>query len=154
MRTICSILLCFFALGQPMYGQDSTQLSFSAYAEVYYNYDFAKPPNHTRPSFIYNHHRSEEVTVNLAMVRSAYSSSKVRFNVGLMAGTYANANLAAEPGVLKNLYEANAGVRLSKRYQLWLDAGILPSHIGFESAIGKDNWTLTRSLAAKKLTLL
>jgi hypothetical protein len=59
-----------------------------------------------------------------------------------------NANMAAEPGVLKNIYEANAGVKLSKNANLWLDAGILPSHIGFESAIGKDNWTLTRSMVA------
>ncbi|MBK8628485.1 MAG: outer membrane beta-barrel protein [Saprospiraceae bacterium] len=27
-----------------------------------------------------------------------------------------------------------------------MDAGIFPSHIGFESAISADNWTLTRSL--------
>jgi hypothetical protein len=149
MRAVCFILLCFTTLSQPVKGQDSTQLFFSAYAEVYYSYDFSRPATHSRPSFIYNHHRSGEVTVNLALMRTAYSSSKVRANLGLMAGTYANANLAAEPGVLKNLYEANAGVRLSKRYQLWLDAGILPSHIGFESAIGKDCWTLTRSLGAE-----
>lgn len=31
----------------------------------------------------------------------------------------------------------------------WLDAGIYPSHIGLESAVGKDNRTLTRSLAAE-----
>jgi hypothetical protein len=59
-----------------------------------------------------------------------------------------NTNLAAEPGVLKNIFEANAGIRLSKNKELWIDAGILSSHIGFESAVGKDNWTLTRSLCA------
>jgi hypothetical protein len=37
----------------------------------------------------------------------------------------------------------------SKNQELWLDLGILPSHIGFESAIGKDCWTLTRSLLAE-----
>jgi hypothetical protein len=149
MRTVCFILLCFTALSQLVKGQDSTQLSFSAYAEVYYSYDFSKPTTNSRPSFIYNHHRSEEVTVNLGMMRTAYSNPKIRANLGLMACTYANANLAAETGVLKNIFEANAGVRISKRNQLWVDAGILPSHIGFESAIGKDCWTLTRSLAAE-----
>ena len=29
--------------------------------------------------------------------------------IALAAGTYMNANYAAEPGVLKNIYEANAG---------------------------------------------
>lgn len=65
-----------------------------------------------------------------------------------MAGTYSNANLVAEPGVLKNIYEANAGINLSKKKQLWLDGGIFASHIGFESAIGKDCWTMTRSISA------
>jgi hypothetical protein len=65
-----------------------------------------------------------------------------------MTGTYANANLAAEPGVLKNVYEANAGVKISSKKNLWIDAGIFSSHIGFESAIGKDCWTMTRSLVA------
>jgi len=60
-----------------------------------------------------------------------------------------NANYAAEQGVLKNIYEANAGVKLSRTANLWLDLGILPSHIGFESAISKDCWTLTRSLVAE-----
>ena len=59
-----------------------------------------------------------------------------------------NANYAAEPGVLKNIYEANAGVKLSSKSELWLDAGIFGSHIGFENAIGKDNWALTRSMVA------
>jgi hypothetical protein len=65
-----------------------------------------------------------------------------------MAGSYANANLAAEEGVLKNIYEANAGIKLAKNADLWVDAGIFASHIGFESAIGKDCWTLTRSMLA------
>jgi hypothetical protein len=66
-----------------------------------------------------------------------------------MAGSYANANLAAEPGVLKNIYEANAGVKLSKTANLWLDAGIFSSHIGFESAVSKDCWVLTRNISSE-----
>lgn len=60
-----------------------------------------------------------------------------------------NANYAAETGVMKNVFEANAGVKLSPRKNLWLDAGIFSSHIGFESAISKDCWTLTRSIVAE-----
>jgi hypothetical protein len=72
----------------------------------------------------------------------------VRGNLALMAGTYPQYNLAAEPELLRSVYEANVGVRLSSSKNLWLDAGIMPSHIGFESAIGKDCWNLTRSLLA------
>jgi len=95
-----------------------------------------------------SHNRHNEVTVNLAMLRAMYDKDRVRANIGVMAGTYANANLAAEPGVLKNIYEANAGYRLHKRHELWIDAGIMPSHIGAEGAISMDCPTLTRSIMA------
>lgn len=129
--------------------QDSTanSLIFSGYVEAYHNYDFNNPANHERPSFLYNHNRHNEFNVNLAFVKAAYNTEKVRGNLALMAGTYANANLAAETGVLKNIYEANVGLRLSPK--LWLDAGIMPSHIGFESAVSKDCWNLTRGLLAE-----
>lgn len=67
----------------------------------------------------------------------------------MAVGSYMNANYAAEEGVLKNIYEANVGVKLSKTKNLWIDAGILPLHIGFESAIGADCFTLTRSMMAE-----
>ena len=130
--------------------QDSPKSPFtvSGYAEAYYTYDFNRPLNNTRPGFIYSHNRANEVNVNLAFLKGSYNTERLRANLAIGAGTYMNANLAAEPGVLKNIYEANAGVKLSKTANLWLDAGIMPSHIGFESAIGKDNWTLTRSMVA------
>jgi Putative beta-barrel porin-2, OmpL-like. bbp2 len=120
----------------------------SGYLETYYAYDFNKPVNNTRPSFIYSHNRANEVNLNLGFIKGSYNTDKLRANLSVATGTYMNANYSAEPGVLKNIYEANIGVRLSKKSNLWLDAGILPSHIGWESAIGKDCWTLSRSLAA------
>lgn len=123
-------------------------LKFSGYAETYYVYDFGQPENNTRPGFFYSHNRHNEVALNLGFIKAAYDNGTVRGNFALMAGSYANANLAAEEGVLKNIYEANAGVKLSKTANLWVDAGIFASHIGFESAIGKDCWTLTRSILA------
>lgn len=130
--------------------QDSskTTVSFSAYTEAYYTYDFNKPSDNSRPGFIYSHNRHNEFNLNLGFVKAAYSADRVRANLALAAGTYMNANYAAEPGVLKNIYEANVGLKLSKTKNFWLDAGILPSHIGFESAISKDCWSVTRSILA------
>jgi hypothetical protein len=65
-----------------------------------------------------------------------------------MAGTYVNRNLAHEPGTLRNIFEANVGVKLLKNKSLWLDVGVMPSHIGFESAIGMDCKNMTRSIVA------
>ncbi|MFY7730013.1 MAG: porin [Flavobacterium sp.] len=123
-------------------------LKLSAYIETYYAYDFNEPVNNTRPAFFYSHNRHNEVALNLGFIKAAYDNGQVRANLALMAGTYANANLSAEPGVMKNVYEANAGVKVSKTANLWVDAGIFGSHIGFESAVGKDCWNLTRSMLA------
>ncbi|MCB0697602.1 MAG: porin [Chitinophagaceae bacterium] len=124
-------------------------LVIEGYGEVYYGYDFNQPTSNNRPDFVYSHNRHNEVNVNLAMLRAKYEKDRVRANIGIMAGTYANANMASEPGVLKNIYEANGGVRLHKFRELWLDAGVFESHIGPEGAISMDCPTLTRSLIAE-----
>lgn len=120
----------------------------SGYLETYYSYDFSNPTNNNRPGFAYSHNRHNETNINLGIFKFAYNTTKTRANIAFMMGTYANANLAAEPGVLKNIYEANVGVKISNKKNLWIDAGVFSSHIGFESAIGKDCWTLTRSILA------
>jgi len=129
---------------------DSTKnpLRFSGYLETYYNYDFGQPSNHSRPDFVYSHNRHNEVSLNLGFIKAAYQTENVRGNLAIMTGSYANVNLASEPGVFKNIFEANAGFKLSKTKNLWVDAGIFSSHIGFESAIGKSCWNLTRSILA------
>lgn len=129
--------------------QETSKIKVSGYLETYYGYDFSKPVDNNRPAFIYSHNRHNEVNLNLGFIKANYESEIVRANIALMAGTYTNANLAAEPGALKNVFEANAGLKLSKTENLWLDAGIFSSHIGFESAISKDCWVLTRNIASE-----
>jgi hypothetical protein len=55
-----------------------------------------------------------------------------------MAGNYSQYNLSAEPTWAQFIYEANIGLKSSNKTNIWIDAGILPSHIGFESAISAD----------------
>jgi Putative beta-barrel porin-2, OmpL-like. bbp2 len=149
MKPIFFILL-FVSGSTLVFSQDEKPSPFtlSGYIETYYVYDFNQPINNTRPGFIYSFNRHNEVNLNLGFVKGSYNTDNVRANLALMTGTYAIANLAAEPGVLKNILEANAGVKISKNKNLWIDAGIFTSHIGFESAIGKDCWNLTRSILA------
>lgn len=131
--------------------QDSAKtnpLTFSGYLELYYSYDFGKPDNHERPSFVYSLNRHNEVNLNLGFVKASYNTAKLRGSLALMAGTYSQYNLKSEQGLLKNIFEASIGVKISKKHELWIDAGIMPSHIGFESAITKDCWVLTRSILA------
>ncbi|UJP02659.1 MAG: porin [Nitrosomonas sp.] len=127
----------------------SSPLTFGAYAETYYSYDFNNLIDNTKPPFLYSFNKNNEVSVNLASIKGSYTTDSIRANLALAGGTYMNANYAAEPGILGNFYEGNAGIKLSAGSNLWLDVGVFPSHIGFESAVGKDNWTLTRSLVAE-----
>ncbi len=145
------ILIFAATLSASMYvhAQETPKIKVSGYLETYYGYDFNKPADHNRPGFIYSHNRANEVNLNLGFIKAAYDSGNIRANLAVMAGTYANANLSAEPGVLKNIFEANAGVKLSKTSNLWIDAGIFSSHIGFESAISKDCWVLTRNISSE-----
>ena len=129
--------------------QTSTLLSFTGFAEAYYSYDFNKPPDNNRPFFLYSHNRHNEFNVNLAFLSGRYSAERIRANISLAVGTYMNANYAAEPGVLKNIYEASVGVKIMKTKNLWIDAGIFPSHIGFESAHSPSCLVLTRSILAE-----
>ncbi|AQG78569.1 porin [Spirosoma montaniterrae] len=125
-------------------------LALSGYVEAYYSHDFTAPKTaQERSGFTYNHRRNREVNINLAFAKLAYTSERVRGNLALQVGTYAQYNYAAEQELVKNIFEANAGVKLSKTKDLWLDAGIFASHIGFESAISKDCWTLSRSILAE-----
>ena len=143
------ILLAVLTAGAVAHGQDAPKIKLSGYMEAYYGFDFNKPADNNRPGFIYSHNRHNEVNLNLGFIKGSYESDMIRANVAVMAGTYANANLAAEPGVLKNIFEANAGLKLSKTANLWVDAGIFSSHIGFESAVSKDCWVLTRNIASE-----
>ena len=132
--------------------QDSIKrklLNWSFFLDAYYSYDFNKPASHQKPGIFYNHNRHNEISINLVLAALTYKDTNTRASLGFMAGTYPQYNLATEPGLFRHLYEANIGFRLSKKRELWVDAGIMPSHIGFETAISKDCWTLTRSIAAE-----
>jgi hypothetical protein len=152
------VVLCLLVRGYvpAQTGVDSTGnggagLAFGAFVDVYYLYDFSAPGDRERAPFIYSHSRHDEIAINNALLSAAYTADRVRANVALHTGTYVQRNYAAErldgSELLGMIYQANAGVRLAKG--LWLDAGIMPSHIGYESALSIDNPTLTRSLMAE-----
>jgi Putative beta-barrel porin-2, OmpL-like. bbp2 len=143
------VLLIFTAVQLIAQTDSSKHFSFTAYAELYYSYDFAKPGNKEKPAFVYNYKKHNEPNINLVFARGSFQKNSVKATLALMAGNYANYNLSAEPDWARPLLEANAGFKLSAKEELWVEAGILPSHIGFESAVGADCWNLTRSLLAE-----
>ena len=149
MKYVLITLLTFQAT--ILFAQNDTlkKLTFTGYGELYYSYDFSSPQNHEKPNFLYNHKRHNEINANLMLVKTNYTDKNVRGNLGLMAGNYAQYNLSTVPTWAKFIYEANIGIKISNRQNIWLDVGVMPSHIGFESAISADCWTLTRSILAE-----
>jgi hypothetical protein len=135
------------AADNPQATTSPTSLALSASLDTYHAWDLDQPADNQRPGLFYNHSRHNEVTINLALIHLAWTHADARASIGLMAGTYAQDNYAHELPLLQHLYEASAGLRVAK--DLWLDAGLFPSHIGFESAISLDNLTLSRSLSAE-----
>lgn len=129
--------------------QQKPVVNLSGFMDVFYVYDFNEPTTNHRQTFLYNHNRHNEFNLNLGFAKLIVEHKKYRANLALQTGTYTNDNYAAEPGLLKNIFESNIGISLNKKNNLWLDAGIFGSHIGFESAISIDNWTLTRSILAE-----
>lgn len=123
--------------------------SISGYFETYYCYDFAQPTASIRQPFLYNYNRHHSFSMNLALLQLHYQKNRFKLNFGGMLGNYVQDNMKDEWGFLKYLYQANIAFQVSRKKNIWLEAGILPSHIGFESAIGKENWNLSRSLLAE-----
>lgn len=129
--------------------KEKTTYDWAGYVEAYYIFDGNRPPENIRDPWYYNHRRHNEVAVNLALLRLKAQREKYRAALGLMAGTYAQHNLAHEPQALRLLYEARAGIAVNKKNTLWLDAGIFESFIGFETPIGSNNMNLTRGLSSE-----
>lgn len=117
------------------------------YVDAYAAFDAARTADHRRPGFLYSKARTEGVSVDLALLGAELDTRNVRAAATLMAGTFTEDNQGFEEPGLRNVYEARVGVRLGGR--TWIDAGVFPSHLGAESAIGIDNPTLTRSLTAE-----
>lgn len=144
---ICSVAGVFAQQSE----RDSLQSSidFVGVADVFYSYDFNQPSNSVRQDFFFNYNRHNEVNLNMGLMGLRINDDKFRANLDLHAGTYAQDNYAAEQSVLRHIFQANVGMLLSEKQNLWFDAGIFPSHLGFESALFFKNATLSRSLVAE-----
>ncbi|MFN8415358.1 MAG: outer membrane beta-barrel protein [Cytophagaceae bacterium] len=123
--------------------------SIEIYAEGYYGLDLAHTSADMQPTGIYNHKRLNQPSLNMAMFRWRRTAERYRIQCSFMLGDYSKYNLSHEPLWVRSIYELNVGVKLFKNEDIWLDAGVMSSPVGFESAVGLENLTLTRSLTAE-----
>jgi hypothetical protein len=123
------------------------KIDVSGYIDTYYSYDFDASENKDKQSFLYNYNKQNSFNINIALLRASISYENVYAKVSVHSGTYVEANYAAEN--TKYLNEAYLGLYLNKKKTTTLEAGILPSYIGFESATTHANLTATRSILAE-----
>ncbi|MFC3416683.1 porin [Algoriphagus hitonicola] len=151
MRKVLCIFIVFWAAQS--FGQEkekTLELDFSGFLDLYYGHDFVDPMGiERRLPFLYNHTKQNRLGVNLALFTMSVKSDFFRANLGIHQGTYVRDNYANEPELFKWIHQANVGVAIDREKRLWLDAGVLPSHIGFESAVSIENPSLSRSIIAE-----
>jgi hypothetical protein len=125
------------------------KITISGFVDAFYIYDFNKPTTVQRQPFLYNHNRHNEINVNLALVQFSAIHEKYRAQLGMQMGTYAHDNYVNEQPIFQFVNEAYVGISLNKKNNLWVDAGIFNSHLGFESVISAENLILSRSLSSE-----
>lgn len=134
-------------------GPGESALTLSGYLETYYGFNFNRPSNNLT-NFRAFDNRHNALTLENVAVDVAWAGPRVYSRIALQFGstpaTYyqasepANAGAAgaatSDPSVLRNIQQAYAGVRPSKRVPIFFEGGIFLSSIGFESLAIRDNW--------------
>ncbi len=137
------VLVSLFAISSLAQDQG---FSFSGYVDTYYGFDFNKPANHQK-QYVTQTARHNEFNINLALVKASYSSENIRGNFGFQTGTYPAVNYGAEPTLARFINEANVGVRFGRH--IWVDAGVMGGHFGYESVLSLKNEVYTQAMATE-----
>jgi hypothetical protein len=144
-------ILLFFVFNLSVFAQENPKnnlkIEVSGFIDTYYSFDFDASENKEKLPFLFNYNKQNNFNINIALVRASISYENIYAKVSVQSGTYVEANYAAEK--TKYLNEAYLGVYLNKNKSTTLEAGILPSYIGFESATTHANLTATRSILAE-----
>ena len=138
---------------------DSVRVAFGAFVDGYYAYDVGRPPQRDRAfaggaPFTTQPARHNEFNVNLAFAEARLEAPRYRGRLAVQFGTSVQSNYAGEPrqgqlsgpSVQQYVQEAVAGYRLAEG--LWVDGGIMFSHVGMESWVSRDNLTYSRALVS------
>ena len=137
----------FGCMAQDSLAEKKVKVDFSGYIETFYAYDFEEPEQRNNYTFLYNHNRHNDFNVNMALLKAAINYENVYAKIAIHGGTYVTDNYASED--IKFLNEAYVGLFLDKKQQTSIEAGIMPSNIGFETANSHANLTVTRSILAE-----
>ncbi|MFC2124473.1 outer membrane beta-barrel protein [Bacteroidota bacterium] len=153
-----SIILISLSLANRVFPQElsdtdsNAEFKLGIYIDAFYGYDFNKPAGTLRLPYIYHYNRHNEVNLNHGVISMTVDHNKYRANLAFHLGTYVIDNYSAEPALLMPVYDANFGLSINKKNNLWLDIGIFGnSHIGIEGTQSFSNWTASRTILSENV---
>lgn len=141
------MLICTATIAQSQHLKE--YLTPKIYLDSYIGHDLLHPSDGLRPSFIFNHKRLNEIGLNAGILGFDYDYRRIKASLSVVKGSYARYNMAEEPAALASVYEAHFSYQLLRDHELWINVGIMPSNLGFESVLAHQNKTMTRSMLAE-----
>ena len=132
---------------------ESASVQFHGFVDVFYGLNTNRPFDGTSfvPGTGTTARRANEFNLNAAAVDVSLQPRPVGFHLTLAVGSGPDVVHASEPAgsaigpdVWRFVYQASVSYTVPIGSGLVVEAGIYPSHIGFESFFSKDNWTYTR----------
>jgi len=123
---------------------DETPVTFHGFVDGVYAWNTNEP--HSHDSFVpgtgTSAKHANQFDLNLAEIEIARDAQPLGFHLSLVEGSGEEVVHSADPHPYRHVYQASILYKSSDR--LTFEAGIFPSHIGFEGFYSKDNWNYTR----------
>ncbi|MEY3404905.1 MAG: hypothetical protein RL161_335 [Bacteroidota bacterium] len=146
LASVLLVLVGCFSQGKSTADSTTSSFHLGAYADAYYSSSVFSAEKFQRPYFV-SSALNNQANLNLVYLEASFRSPSFRFNVSPGFGTYMEANYASEKGIGRHLLLANAGIRVSKKLDAWIEAGVLDSPYSSEGPISRDQLLYSRSLA-------
>jgi Putative beta-barrel porin-2, OmpL-like. bbp2 len=140
------------AQASPQAGEPPT-VQLHGWVDVFYALNSNRPADGTSflPGTGTTARRANELNLNAAAVDVSLEPRPVGFHLTLALGSGLEVVHSAEPkgsaigpDVWRNVYQASVSYTAPIGNGLLFEAGIFPSHIGFETFFSKDDWNYTR----------
>lgn len=124
--------------------EDKEPLTASAFIDTTIAHDFNRLPTRYRP-YTTQPYYNNEGALNLGFVDAELSTERYHGRLAIQYGSSVIANYADEADeFVRYFQEAYGGIKISDTWHV--DAGIYFSHIGMESWISRDDYTVGRSI--------
>jgi hypothetical protein len=133
---------------------EDSGLVISGFVDGFYAYNSNQPDDHANflPGLGTSAKRDNEFSVNLAEVDFMLAPDPVGAKLTLGFGAAVDVvhaaevrGIAASPDLWRHVVQASVQWQTEVGRGLLAEAGVYPSHIGFEAFATKDNWNYTRS---------